>query len=320
MKHLPIYNPLFENHYNDFKRMVQTKGYVSANGMASCLREFLFFIETKGIDNIKEVKATDIFAYHEYLCERPNQRRSGGLSDTTIKSHLFSLRTFFDYLLDTSQINGSPARLPKFSVAVYNDRNIATIKEIQQIYAVTETLFDKALLGLAYGCGLRRSEIAKLNTSDIDFHKGMLTVRSGKLGKTRAVPISDNVLRDFKNYLMYERCKKLNTSLKIPVPAFLINTNTGCRAYAQGLNDRIKILVLKTKNTELIKKNITLHCLRHSIATHLLDNGASIEFVQKFLGHEMLDTTHIYSKKRKQKQILQEAIYREQLTKNKSDI
>ncbi len=320
MEHLPVYNPLFEIHYHEFKRMVQAKGYAAANNIASCLREFLFFIETKGIDNIKEVKATDIFAYHEYLCERPNQRRGGGLSDATIKRHQFSLRLFFDYLLDTAQISGSPARLPKFCIAVYNERNIVTIEEIKQIYATTETMFDKALLGLAYGCGLRRSEIAKLNTSDIDFHKGMLTVRSGKLGKTRTVPMSDNVLRDLKSYLIYERSEKIKNSTSIISPAFLININTGYRAYAKSLNDQIKRLVLKTKNPELIKKNITLHCLRHSIATHLLDNGASIEFVQKFLGHEMLDTTHIYSKKRKQKQILQEAIYREQLTKNKSDI
>jgi integrase/recombinase XerD len=297
--------------------MVQTKAYAGANNIASNVREFLFFIETNGINDIKEVKATDIFAFHDYLNERPNQRRGGGLSDSSINAHIYALRLFFDYLLDTAQISGSPVRLPKFNIAAYKERNIATVEEIKQIYAMTETMFDKALLGLAYGCGLRRSEIFKLNTSDIDFHKGMLTVRSGKFGKTRTIPISDNVLRDFKNYLIYERSGKIKPTLGILSPAFLINTNTGYREYAQGLNDRIKALVLKTKNMELIRKNITLHCLRHSIATHLLDNGASIEFVQRFLGHEMLDTTHIYSKKRKQRQILKEEIFRYQLEKSK---
>ncbi|MFA6924771.1 MAG: tyrosine-type recombinase/integrase [Bacteroidales bacterium] len=311
MKHLPLYNPQFENLYKEFSQMVKTKSYAGANHMATNIREFLFFIETRGVNTIREVKATDIFAYHEYLSERPNQRREGGLSDSSVRRHIYLLRIFFDNLLDTAQINATPARLPKFGIVKYQERNIATIEEIKQIYSEAKTMLEKAILGLAYGCGLRRSEIAKLNTSDIDFHKGMLTVRCGKLGKTRAVPISEKVLTDLKNYLFYERNIKLQET-KIKINSAFLLSKRGYRIYAQDLNTIVKALVKKTKNPELQTKDITLHCLRHSIATHLLDNGASIEFVQKFLGHEMLDTTHIYSKRRKQKQIILEAVHREQ--------
>ena len=160
MKHLPIYNPDFKRYLADFEQFIVTKGY--SKGMISmypsCIREFLFFIESKGKDDIKEVAAVDIIAYHEYLSQRPNQRRDGGLSDTMIKHHLCSMRTFFDYLLDVNVLESSPARLPKFNFSHYKERNILTLEEIKQLYTVCETLRDRVILSLAYGCGLRRSE------------------------------------------------------------------------------------------------------------------------------------------------------------------
>jgi site-specific recombinase XerD len=315
MKHLPIYNPQLESHCKEFKKMVVTKGYKSADTLANHIQEFLFFIETIHLEQISYVKAKHIIAYYEYLNERPNQRRGGTLSDSAVNIHLFALRLFFDYLLDTNQIQSSPARIPKFTRAPYVERNAATIEEIKLIYNQTTSKFERALLALAYGCGLRRMEITKLNISDIDFQNGMLTVRSGKNGKTRAVPLSNNVLKDLKEYLVSQRSKQINCEQNKLPAAFLLD-DKGERIKADRLNERIKKLVKATNNQLLIKKNITLHCLRHSIATHLLDKGASIEFVQSFLGHQLLDTTHIYSKKRKQKRMLGEAFYRHQLTSN----
>ena len=68
----------------------------------------------------------------------------------------------------------------------------------------------------------------------------------------------------------------------------------------QYLLDLLKEIIQRTQNPELLRKEITLHCLRHSIATHLMDNGASIEFIQQLLGHAEIDTAHLYSKRRKQ--------------------
>lgn len=316
MKHLPLNNFEFEKLLKDFDQMVKSKGYKRNGYYSSCAREFLFFMESSKIRDIKEVDAIDIIAYHEYLIERPNQRREGGLSQAAITRHIFSLRLLFDYLLDTGTLTASPVRLPKFNKASYKERNIATIEEIKQTYSACENKFDKAILGLAYGCGLRKSEIYELTTSDIDYHKGALIVRCGKFGKTRTIPVSDGVLKDLKDYLITERSQRLQRNPNPAIGLFLINSYGKEIKDNKALNDRLKYLIGKTNNLQLIEKKITLHCLRHSISTHLLDNGASIEFVQRFLGHVMLDTTHIYSKRRKLRQVMQEAIYREQIIQN----
>ena len=238
--------------------------------------------------------------YNDYLMQRPNHRREGGLSDSSIRNHLFSLRLFFDYLMDTEQIIFSPLHLPKFQISTYKQRNILSIEEIKQLYAVCETRQDKALLSIAYGCGLRRSEIRNLDTSDVLLHKGILIVRNGKFGKSRTIPLSAKVIVHLKEYLIYERMKYVQElSGSVISNAFFI-TPQGNRISGQRLNERLKELILKTNDPKIIRKDITLHCLRHSIATHLIDNGASIECVQALLGHAEIDTAHLYSKRRKQ--------------------
>jgi site-specific recombinase XerD len=298
---LPLHNKHFEELYKEFDRFVVTKNYGKGKSKMyqACVREFLFFIETKGFVTIQQIKASEIIAYYEYIRERPNQRREGGLSESMIRHHLFSMRLFFDYLLETGEIQSSPARLPKFQIGKANERNICTVEEILQLYDACETKRDKALLSIAYGCGLRRTEIQNLNTTDVLLHKGMLIVREGKGNKSRTVPLSNNVIKDLKEYLIYERAKYFLQNNFEDTPAFFIN-NTGTRMLGDKLNGRLKELILKTNNAKLIRKEITLHCLRHSIATHLIDKGASIEFVQQLLGHAEIDTVHLYSKRRKQ--------------------
>ncbi len=301
MKHLPLHNPVFEALYKDFESLIRTKGYSRGQNTMypSCVREFLFFIENKGITTIQQVEATEIIAYHEYISTRPNQRREGGLSDSMIKSHLFSLRLFFDYLLDNGELDSSPARLPKFTVKRHKERNILTVEEIKQLYAACENQRDKAMISVAYGCGLRRSEIQKLDTGDIHLHKGILIIRDSKNHKNRTIPASDNVLKNLKDYIIYERPKYLQHSKQYE-PAFFVNER-GEHWSGARMNDRLHELIERTQNPEIQRKEITLHCLRHSIATHLIDNGATIEFVQQFLGHSHIDTAHIYAKKRKQR-------------------
>jgi site-specific recombinase XerD len=308
MKNLPISNTHFRNLHKGFSEMIISKGYSRGKDCVypSMVREFLFFMENKGITAIEQVKATDVIAYHDYLVQRPNQRREGGLSNSAISAQLFSLRIFFDHLRDIKQLDASPVQLPKFTLNNYQQRNILTVEEIKQLYSVCESKRDKALLSVAYGCGLRRSEIEKLNTADILFHKGMLIVKEGKNGKSRMLPLSDSVLKDLKEYVMYERTSYLVNNPHIPSTdqtALFIN-NKGTRKKGMAMNTRLKYLIEKTQNTGIQQKNITLHCLRHSIATHLLDQGAGIEFVQKFLGHALMDTAHLYSKRRKQKTTL----------------
>lgn len=299
---LPLHTPQYEKLQHDFARYVLSQGY-SIKGkkkpyFPSHIREFMFFLEQKGIIQIKDVTAQEIIAYQTYLKERPNQRKSGGLADTTITNHLLTLRLFFDYLLDMEIVDASPARLPKFNLGKGKEREIITVEEVPLIYAACKSKRDKALISLAYGCGLRRSEICDLNTTDVVLHKGLLLVRDGKGGKSRTIPLSDAVIRDLKEYVIYERPLYFRHSKT--TPAFLVN-NYGNRMKADKINERAREIINATGNTALIRKHITLHGLRHSIATHLLDNGAAIEFVQQFLGHKTIDMSHYYARRRKQR-------------------
>lgn len=301
MKFLTIHNYNFEKLYREFFAMLNTKGYRDAEyGKYSYeVREFLFFIENKGISDLKEVLAVDIIAYYEYLKERPNQVRGGTLSNSSLSRHLFSLKLFFGFLMDIGELDNSPVDLSSIKIKKAGERSVCSIEEIQQLYKACENRRDIAIMSLAYGCGLRRSEIQKLNVSDVLFHKGILLVREGKYAKSRTVPLSDKVLKDLREYVIYERPKYFQGGSRDTLEAFFVDKR-GERMKTFRFNLRLKEIIQRTMNPELIRKEISLHCLRHSIATHLIDNGAKIEFVQKLLGHSGMDTTHIYSKKRRQ--------------------
>lgn len=301
MEHFILSNGEYVRLLSDFNTFIVVRGYGNGKPVPYQLnlKEFLFFISSQNIDNIQKVKADDIISYYEYLTKRPNIRRPGLLSTSTIKSHLFTLRIFFDYLLETDEIEKSPARLPKFQWGEYSERNICTVEEIKQLFDVCESHRDRAILNIAYGCGLRRTEMQNLNATDVQLHKGVLIVREGKGNKPRSVPLSDHLIKELKKYFFHERSTYFSENSQKNISSFFIN-NRGARMAGHYLNERLKKIISLTKNNDLINKKITLHCLRHSIATHLIDNGATIEFVQYILGHSLIDTAHLYSKHRKQ--------------------
>jgi integrase/recombinase XerD len=300
MKFLPLYNANFTKLLEDFKRAIQTQGYSRGKDCAypNHVREFLFFIETKHISDIKTVKVGEVIAYLEYLSQRPNIRRGGGLSEAAIREHRYSLRLFFDYLLTTKQIESSPARFSKFQVGSSNDMRVLTVEEIKQLYAVCRNRLERAILSLAYGCGLRRSEIESLDVNDVLFSKGIVNVRKGKGNKPRTVPATDKVIQDLRGYVVYERDKRARPGTLCH--AFFLN-KYGERMQGWALNWYLQQMVKRTGNTSILCKAVTLHTLRRSISVHLMNNGADMDFVRRFLGHVMLDTTHLYSRRRKQR-------------------
>jgi integrase/recombinase XerD len=158
--------------------------------------------------------------------------------------------------------------------------------EIKHLFEATQTSRERALLHLCYSCGLRRTEAESLNTSDIHFTKNMLYVREGKGAKRRAIPINESVKEDL---LEYHQSK--NTALQ-KQDAYMLNVQNK-RMSGDSLNSLFKAI---TQNSTLTNHHYTLHHLRHSIATHLLENGLSIEFVRDFLGHTHLEATQIYTK------------------------
>jgi integrase/recombinase XerD len=203
-----------------------------------------------------------------------------------INTYMHAVNGFFIYLQQSGYLGENPFSSLYFPRPETREREILTRAEIEKLYNASETLRDRAMLGLFYGCGLRASEGEKLDRSDMNFRAGILYVREGKGKKRREVPLSVSVAGDLKNYLYQERPEYVH---KQGEEAFLLNS-LGERMSADTCRRKLKILLKKAS----LKKEISLHSLRHSIATHLLENGMSVEYIRDFLGHKYLETTQIY--------------------------
>jgi len=146
-------------------------------------------------------------------------------------------------------------------------------------------LFDKAMLSIYYGCGLRSKEGIHLEPKALDFNKGLLYVKPSKNYQSRYVPMSQKVITDLKEYQDFAR-EVIN-----PNSNYLLVGKTSSQVNGQFLNSRLKVLMNKAN----ITKKASLHSLRHSIATHLLQQGMELEYIGDFLGHKRLDSTQIYT-------------------------
>ena len=249
--------------------------------LPNCVKEFL----DQGHEHINKITPQDITAYYQYLQERPNKRRAGGLSESFINHHIYSLKLFFAWQIEIAQLINNPISILTFPSPQSKPREILSLPEIKQLYEVAESHKEKAILSLYYGAGLRRSEGEQLNLKDIHFRNNLLYVREGKGKKRRAVPLSCRVASDIKNYIYNERYAKENETA-------VITNKRGKRISGASCNTILKTMLERIT----ISKEITLHNLRHSIATHLLESGLSIEYIRDFLGHKHLESTQIYTR------------------------
>jgi integrase/recombinase XerD len=149
---------------------------------------------------------------------------------------------------------------------------------------------------------LRRNEVVHLNINDILFDKERLFVRQGKNYKERFVPInkhSSNILEayiyDYRPLFVKDFPLRGNAVGKGDETEALFLNYRGTRLQGMSFANRLKAIIKATENKDLQERNITLHSLRHSIATHLLEQGADIEHISKFLGHNSLESTQIYT-------------------------
>lgn len=271
---------------NSFFLHLKTLGYkvATCEMLYRCIQEFLYRQEQQDIFDLNEIISTDIEEHHDYLQHRPNQRRSGTLSEMMIYHHLYALRVFFNWLEQLQAIENPMSSL-EFSQPRHEERTILPQTEIKTLYKACTTLKERAILHLFYGCGLRRNEGVKLNVNDVQFRSKVLYVREGKGSKSRMVPLSETISEDLKTYLFQERKSKYGEQ------AFIINKKD-TRMRGDGFNKVLKELQQRAN----IIKSVSLHSLRHSIATHLLEQGVSIEHVRDFLGHQHLESTQVYTR------------------------
>lgn len=245
---------------------------------------FIEFLEKNSINCFENISRSVINAYIREM-------KQNNLSPTSITRKIASLRGWFRWMTANELIEHDPTlsieqpkldrRLPK----------VLTLPEIEKILSQPLSFLDKAVLELLYAAGLRVSELVNLDIVNINLD-GEYVRCFGKGSKERLVPIGEEAKIKIKNYLK-ERDFILKKSGKKSEALFL--SEKGERISRQD----VYILVKKLGN--IVNKHITPHTIRHSFATHLLENGADLRIVQELLGHCDVSTTQLYthiSKKR----------------------
>jgi len=259
---------------------------LSANTIAAYsgdLRHFQNYLRESGISSWLEVSREAVSGYIQML--------GPSFSPRSRARRLAAFRTFFNFLEKGGLIKANPASLIQFPKLGPQLPKALTSAEIESLLALPDSSKplgqrDRAMFELLYACGLRVSELAELQLRQIVMQPGYLMVR-GKGGKERLVPMGEFAAESVKTYLDSGRLKLLK---KGHVAEVFINAR-GEGISRQGIWKIIKSSAAKAG----IRANITPHMLRHSFATHLLENGADLRSLQVLLGHADIATTQIYT-------------------------
>lgn len=292
----------FKNIHSEYTQWLDTLGFSKGliydyNGR---VRDFILWLETQNIFYIKDLTQKHIQAYNEYLQSRQNKRRKGGLGTSHLNHNFMALDKFCEFLhqigMDTAPIPQNYRIRTEKNERIYKIETLTKeeIKTLQANIVNTYNHFSfiekeakqeqlKLVFALFYGCGIRRTEGANLQIEDIDFEKKTIFIRQGKNYKDRVIPMSTGVCKEIENYIYNFR-----NTIKIKHKRIFIHS-------IGTVSDSLKELQNTCENEALKSKRITLHILRHSIATHLLANGMSIENIALFLGHSSLESTQIYT-------------------------
>ena len=257
---------------------------LSENTLQSYRRDIEQYEKYVSENKINYLKVTEetITDYMEYLREE-NKKES------TISRSLASIRSFYQYLIRVKKIKKDPTMTIESPKINKRTPNILTSKEVELLLDQPKDIDlkgtrDKAMLEFAYATGMRVTEIISLNVEDVDLEKGFATCRNGK--KERTVPLGEMSLKALKDYVENARNIMIKDENE---KALFVNVN-GQRLTRQGFWKIIKYY----KEQAHIEKDITPHVLRHSFATHLLQNGADLKSIQTMLGHSDILSTQVY--------------------------
>jgi integrase/recombinase XerD len=287
-----VHNKIYQKEAINYKNHLDILGLNPQTTQARYLylREFFSWLETLQIYQLQDVTTVEVAKYHDYLLQRKSTRTGQNIKQKSIHDHMRNLQQYLGYLLDLGKIKSSPASHLKFSHPNEKvERIIFTQSEIQELYNASNEQ-EKAILNIAYGCGLRVGELSLINKEDIRFTENLLIVQKGKNNKRRIIPITNQIVSELESYI--------NSQEETKNKAVFLNLK-GQRMQEWTFNSTLKTLISKTEfgqrfSTEELNK-IGIHSLRHSIATHLLQNGMKLEQVQKFLGHSHIESTEIYT-------------------------
>ncbi len=309
MRKLLLRNGHYRYLQNAFGKWLDVLGFSRSTfyNMSLRIQEFLHFLEQNNINHIKELEGRHYSAYYRYIYTRTNQTYGGGLSNTYINQHLQAITKFLEFLHHRGMV-----KLPHLSIPLLKldtkEMSVLTREEITLLYKTTyhevtpppgkdvvlweaHQARDRVLLSIYYGCGLRRSEGVALELKDINLDRRVLHVRNGKNYKDRFVPFSKADAIIFEHYIYDHRPILIKNSNE----SKLFIGHTGNPLLGGGLYQRLRKLIVQSDDPILRSKQVGLHTLRHSIATHLLQAGMPLDKISRFLGHASLETTQIYT-------------------------
>jgi integrase/recombinase XerD len=287
---------------DEFAVWLDTLGYSESVVIYSkrYTRFFFEWLESRQINSIKQLTDKYITDYYAFLETRPNWKYKGRVLSVSHLNHNFWNMDKLLEFLHSYGVENAPIptnrRMEVDKEARILKIETLTQQEIKTLYAcIPETYQNlpfverqkkqvelRVIFALFYGCGLRRSEGNKLRLKDIDFDRKTVFVEQGKNYKDRIIPMSAGVYKELQDYIYNCRNRQKSGSR-------LFNYNKAT------FGNKLKYLQSVCNDEGIKAKRLSLHVLRHSIATHLLQNGMSIENIAQFLGHSNLDTTQIYT-------------------------
>ena len=248
------------------------------------LLKFINYLYQKNFANFNSLKRNDI---RDYLFKL----KSDGLKSSSIARQIVSIKKFFEYLLNEGLISEDPSALinsPKIWKTIPETLSVNEVSlllsYVSNIKKYRHAFRDKVIIELAYACGLRVSEIVNLQINSIYFEESYIQV-TGKGQKDRLIPVNKTTLSMIDEYINTERTKFTSNS------NFLFISQHKKPLTRQRIWQIIKLHI---RNAGIIK-NVSPHTLRHSFATHILENGGSLRAIQEMLGHSNISTTEIYT-------------------------
>jgi len=267
-----------------FLEFIKNDKKLSENTFQSYRRDVIQFSEYLRLNKINYVKVKEAHMrnYIEYL-QNLNKKAS------TISRHLASTRLFYQYLLKNKKVKADPTENIQSPKIDKRTPNILTAQEVSLLLEQPKNIDlkgirDKAMLEFAYATGMRVTEIISLNISDVNLAEGYVVCKNGT--KQRNIPLGNLALKALKEYIEKARDILIKNENE---KALFVNIN-GQRLTRQGFWKIIKFY----KEQAHITKEITPHVLRHSFATHLLQNGADLKSIQTMLGHSDISSTQVY--------------------------
>jgi integrase/recombinase XerD len=261
-------------------------------GRRDALKVFLAWAAERDLTRAGQITRPILESYQRWLwrCTKANGQRLGW---STQRNRLGTLKDFFRWVTRQDVILHNPAsevELPRMEKRL--PQAVLTLPEVERLLAVPDVtdplgIRDRTMLEVFYSCGIRRTELCRIELPDVNTERRTLHVRLGKGKKDRVVPIGARAVHWLEHYLQAVR------------PRLCLDTRTQAlflTGYGGPFNpDVVSRMVAAWLAKAGLKRKGCCHILRHTCATHMLENGADIRFIQQLLGHEKLDTTAIYT-------------------------